>query len=102
MATAAIDLDALNELFENQNKLDDIFNSIFDDDLFLSSSNSSDDHTLGESAHKGKASQDPYCNENSSFYAEEEYFDPNKRRITLFFPVIVEIAVVSYCIMHFT
>ena len=31
--TTAIDINTLDSLFDNQKKLDDIFNSIFDDDL---------------------------------------------------------------------
>ncbi|MFK5948868.1 MAG: M43 family zinc metalloprotease, partial [Methylococcales bacterium] len=39
MTTAAIDIDTLNNLFDNQKKLDDIFNSMFDnDDTLIDSS----------------------------------------------------------------
>ena len=100
MTTAVIDLDALNELFENQNKLDDVFNSIFDEDFFLSSSKSSNDHALGNSAQKG--SQDLNSNENFSFNAEDKTFVQQKLSITNFvMPVVVEIVIVSYCIMYF-
>lgn len=41
MPAAAIDSNVLNSLFENQNKLDDLFDSIFDDDNYFISSVSS-------------------------------------------------------------
>ncbi len=37
MTTATIDIDSLNKLFDNQKRLDDIFDSVFDEDPFLSS-----------------------------------------------------------------
>ncbi len=40
MCTAAIDRDTLNDLFDNQKKLDAVFDSIFDDDSFFISSSS--------------------------------------------------------------
>ena len=101
MTTAAIDLDALNELFENQNKIDDVFSSIFDEDFFLSSSKSSNDHALGSSGQNG--SQDLNSNEDLSFNAEDKIFVQKKRSVTNFvMPVVVEIVVVYYCIMYFS
>lgn len=41
MYAAAIDRNALNGLFDNQKKLDDLFDSIFDDDNYFISSVSS-------------------------------------------------------------
>ena len=101
MTSAAVDLDALNELFENQNKLDDIFNSIFDEDSFLSSSMLSNDHELESRDQKG--SQDLNSNEDLSFNAEDRTFVQIKKSITYFImPVVVEIVAVSYYIIYFT
>ena len=101
MTSAVIDLDALNDLFENQNKLDDIFNSIFDDDSFLSSSMSSNDHELGNREQKG--SQDLSYNEDVSFDAEDITFDQKTRSITfIIMSVVVEIVALSYGIIYFT
>ena len=100
MTTAAIDLDALNELFDNQNKLDDVFSSIFDEDSFLSSSMSFNDHALGSSGQKGN--QDLNSNEDLSFNTEDKTFVQKKRNITYFvMPVVVEIVAISYGIMYF-
>lgn len=41
MNTAPIDRNILNGLFDNQKKLDELFDSIFDDDNFISSPSSS-------------------------------------------------------------
>jgi hypothetical protein len=47
MYTAAIDRNTLNGLFDNQKKLDDLFESIFDDDnYFISSVSSSQSENL--------------------------------------------------------
>ena len=101
MTSAAVNLDALNELFENQNKLDDIFNSIFDEDFFLSSSMSSNDHELG--SRDQESSQDLNSNEDLSFNADDRTFVQKKQSITYFImPVVVEIVAVSYYIIYFT
>ena len=101
MTSAAIDLDTLNELFETQKKLNDVFNSVFDEDYFLISSRSSNDHELG--SRDQKSSQDLNSNEDLSFNAEDRTFVQKKRRKTYFImPVVVEIVAVSYCIFYFT
>jgi hypothetical protein len=47
MYAATIDRHALNGLFDNQKKLDDLFDSIFDDDnYFISSTSSSQSESL--------------------------------------------------------
>ena len=101
MTSAVIDLDALNDLFENQNKLDDIFNSIFDEDSFLSNSMSLDDHPSGSMAQEDN--QDFYSNDDFSFYAKDKTSVQNIRGIMhVAIPVAIEIVAVSYGIMYFT
>ncbi len=47
MSAAIIDSNVLNSLFDNQKKLDDLFDSIFDDDsYFISSASSSQPESL--------------------------------------------------------
>jgi hypothetical protein len=47
MSAAAIDSNVLNNLFDNQKKLDDLFDSVFDDDnYFISSVSSSQSENL--------------------------------------------------------
>ncbi len=47
MSAAVIDSNVLNSLFDNQKKLDDLFDSIFDDDnYFISSASSSQPKNL--------------------------------------------------------
>ena len=101
MTTAAIDLDILNELFDNQKKLDDIFSSMFDDDSFLSSSSSLDDQTFGNSAQKG--SHERSSKDDWSFITEDKTFVQKSRGIFYFImPLMLEIAVIFYGIMHFS
>ncbi|MBE0468554.1 MAG: hypothetical protein IBX55_03495 [Methyloprofundus sp.] len=94
MTASAIDLDVLNELFDNQKKLDDIFGSLFDDDSFLSVS-SYDEPTLRSS--EQKSSQISYSTDD---YADE--FTHGSRSIfSLVMPIAMEIAVIYYGIMYF-
>ncbi|NOQ16573.1 MAG: hypothetical protein GQ581_05900 [Methyloprofundus sp.] len=99
MNTAAIDLDMLNELFENQKKLDAAFNLSFDDDFFL------DSLTLAD---KPKASnrqntQNFNANKKMAFKIEGCAATQKTRGLAyIVVPVAVEIAAISYSIIHFT
>ncbi len=44
MNTAAIDINTLNDLFDNQKKMDELFDSIFDDDSYFINNSSSSSH----------------------------------------------------------
>lgn len=46
MSTVAMNREMLNGLFDNQQKLDELFNSIFDDDDFLINSSSSSNQSV--------------------------------------------------------
>jgi hypothetical protein len=59
MSAVAIDRNALNSLFENQNKLDDLFDSIFDDDNYFISSVSSSQSESHYSAYHSDRSITP-------------------------------------------
>ncbi len=90
MNTTAIDLDMLNELLENQKKLDDIaFDLSFEDDLFLSDFPAPD---------KQKATY------KSTYSVEDTPLDIPKTHSLAYFvvPVSAEIAAISYSIIHFT
>ncbi|MDF1582384.1 MAG: hypothetical protein RQ733_08380 [Methyloprofundus sp.] len=94
MTAAAIDLDVLNELFDNQKKLDDIFGSLFDDDSFLNVS--SYDEPTPRSSEK-KSSQVSYSEDD---YADE-FTQGSRSILSLVMPVVMEIAVIYYGIMYF-
>lgn len=92
MTTAAIDVDLLNELFDNQKKLDDVFNSMFDDDSFLSSPASA----------KSSSRQAKQYDEDFSLSAQNSLGANKTNNIThVVLPVALEIAIISYCIMYF-
>ena len=94
MATAAIDLDMLNELFDNQKNLDDILN----EDFFLDSSILVDDEESETSTLK-----DIQFNKDMLSNSENKYFLQDGRRIIkLLVPVILEIAIISYGITYFS
>jgi len=99
MTAAAIDVDTLNNLFDNQKKLDDIFNSIFDnEDTFMSSSVSSNN----QSQHSVQASsQDVFYQEEFTLEFDNEVYVPQKRNVIyMVLPVVLEVAAIYYGIMH--
>jgi hypothetical protein len=88
MTTAAIDTDLLNELFDQQKKLDDIFNSMFDDDFFLDE--------------KPSKSNQQQTNKNLSFNTTNNSLVQKNHGIAhTIIPVVIEIAIISYCIINF-
>jgi hypothetical protein len=96
MATVAIDIDILNELFDNQKNLDDILN----DDFFLESSILVEDQASETSDLKDDL--DIQFNKDISFNSESKYFLQGSRRIfRLLVPVILEVAVIFYCVSYF-
>jgi len=89
MTTSVIDINTLNDLFDNQQKLDDVFDSMFDEDPFLDSSPSS-------------ASQNSYTVDNDYAYFNANVNDKTGTQSTtqsslqLIMPVVLEIAVLYY------
>jgi len=98
MTAAAIDLDTLNELFDNQKKLDDIFGSLFDDDSCLTAS-SYDEPTPRRSGQTSSSAS--YSRDSSTFNTADEFTQDSRSILSLVMPVAVEIAVMYYGIMYF-
>jgi len=94
MTAAAIDLDVLNELFDNQKKLDDIFGSLFDDDSCLSASSYDEPTPRGGDQ---KDNQATYSKDNFA----DEFTQESRSTLSLVMPVVLEIAVIYYGIMYF-
>jgi len=94
MTAAAIDLDVLNELFDNQKKLDDIFGSLFDDDSCLSAS------SYDEPAPKGSGQKDNQATYSKDNFADE-FTQESRSTLSLVMPVVLEIAVIYYGVMYF-
>jgi len=96
--TTAIDINTLDSLFDNQKKLDDIFNSIFDDDL--DSEFSIDIHA--SQSYEQKSSLDIHTIDDYSFNTGNEVLIQKKQNIPYFIiPVVLEIAALYYGIMYF-
>jgi len=109
-ASATIDIDTLNNLFDNQKKLDDIFSSVFDDDSFFVSSSapiekvsdSKDQKAAQDSSSNDSSSSNDWSNDDWSYKNDDVYFVQEKRSIIyLIFPVMLEIAALYYGIMYF-
>jgi len=89
-----IDVNALNDLLENQKKLDDVFDSMFDEDPFLDSS----------PALSINSNSDTYSRENEDFsWANNEKPTDQERQSIVYvvMPIVLEIAVLYYGIMYF-
>lgn len=94
MTSAAIDIDTLNNLFDNQKKLDDLFDLMFDEDA-LNNSSTSPNIASGNTQ---KISS--YHSEELSFSPEDDSFVQNNRStIGFIMPVVLEIAAIYYGIM---
>ena len=103
MATVAVDLDLLNELFDNQKKLDNVLDSMFDEAPLLSSSKSVSDHAPEVSAQKGGQDLVGFnSNEDMSFNFEDESVDQNNRKIIYYVAVAAEVSAIAYGLSYFT
>jgi len=93
MTTATIDVDTLNNLLDNQKKLDDIFDSIFDEDMLINNLISFEDE-----------SSDQDISDNSeefSFDFDDDIIEPKKRSVIGFvLPIVIEIAAIYYAIVY--
>jgi hypothetical protein len=96
MCAAVIDIHALNSLFDNQRKLDDLFDSIFDDDNFISSVTTSQSENLyAESSAVGSFTPKQSGVRKSLLTIKEQC--PH------FFvlPLMLEIAAIYFVVTHF-
>jgi len=92
MTTIGIDRNILNDLLDNQKKLDDVFDSIFDEDPFLDSSPTSAEYAVFDDSQ----SPDTYVSFNDSDTTDGK---PTST-MQLIIPVALEIAVIYYGITY--
>ncbi len=120
MTTAVqLDLDLLNELFDNQKLLDngstnsktsifdddDLFNTpIIEEDPFLKDSLSFNDPSLGISGQNDSFDlADFQASQDLNFDFDDDMFESkNKNVLTIVVPVVMEIAVISCGIIYFS
>lgn len=101
MFKSAIDRNALNGLFDNQKKLDDLFDSIFDDDdYFISSTISSaaastQSRCVAYEADRGRSRASKH-----NPIAESVLMLKNQCPYFFVLPVMVEIAAVYFVVSH--
>ena len=95
MTVATIDLDTLNNLFDNQKKLDDMFDLMFDEDPLSNSSTSFNDKAFGN------AQNISYNREELSFNPEDDFVQKKRSAIGFVMPVVMEIAAIYYGIFYF-
>ena len=94
MYTAAIDGNTLNGLFDNQKKLDDLFDSIFDDDnYFISSASSS---SLTEKRYSAERQYSPGPNR----VTESLLMIKNRSPYFLMLPIVLEVAVIYFVVAN--
>ncbi|BCG63961.1 MAG: hypothetical protein methR_P1713 [Methyloprofundus sp.] len=101
MSRSGIDLDMLNDLFENQKKLDDAFNSMFDDDddAFLSDLKVPEVKASNVRTRQRKQQARPLQIEGAS---QDSFFEKNSHSILrILIPVALEIALICYGIIYF-
>lgn len=92
MTSPTIDLDTLNDLFENQKKPDDILSSFFDDDSALSTTLSNEQ----------KSTNNLYSNDDFSFNPTDKTTVKTKQNIVYFvLPVVFEIAALYITVSFF-
>lgn len=96
MYTAAIDRNTLNGLFDNQKKLDDLFESIFDDDNYFISSASS---SQSENFYATSAASRSFTPKPSRM---KESLLTIKEQCPYFFvlPIMLEIAAIYFVVTH--
>lgn len=103
MTATAIDVKTLNELFDNQKKLDDLFGSFFDDEFLLSAS-SYDEPSPRKYAQKSHQARHSVVNSSAklSVNTEDEITFKSKSILSLIIPVLVEIVIIYYGIIYFS
>ena len=93
MYTATIDRNALNGLFDNQKKLDDLFDSIFDDDnFFISSASSSQPYTVPKPTRTFTPKPTPVRDSLLRVKEQTPYF--------FMLPIVLEIAAIYFVVAN--
>ncbi len=104
MTTVALDLDALNELFDNQKKLDDVLNSMFDEEPIFGNYNPPSEHKRKSTPnHKTRQHiNDTYASEDLSFNANDKPFVlKNRSMLYIIVPLVAEVAAIYYGFVYF-
>lgn len=91
MNTIAIDKSTLNGLFDNQKKLDDLFDSIFDDDNYFITSSSPSTASSTNKDFRSEAESLSYYSSNSR---QEASFNSRNSSISYLLPIGLEIGVI--------
>ncbi len=103
MTTAAIDLDTLNKLFDNQKRLDDIFDSMFDEDPFLSSPTPFSDYAKKQdNTISQKASNNGYSNDELLFSVRKSDFVQRLQGLSYFVLPALELIAIYYGVSYLT
>jgi len=92
MNTLAIDTNTINSLFDNQKKVDELFDSIFDDDnFFIASSYSSQSENRRSVSSKGRQISSYADNSKESFLAIRA-----RNPYYMVLPILLEIAAIYF------
>jgi len=95
MYAATIDKNALNSLFDNQKKVDDLFDSIFDDEnYFISTSSFYESRNVVNSANQRVSSKHNQLAESLFTIKEQHpYF--------FMFPIMLEVVAIYFVVANF-
>jgi hypothetical protein len=92
MYAATIDRNALNDLFDNQKKLDDLFDSIFDDDNYFISTIASQPYTAPKATRTFTPKPTPVRDSLLRVKEQTPYF--------FMLPIVLEIAAIYFVVAH--
>lgn len=93
MNAVAIDTNTINSLFDNQKKVDELFDSIFDDDNFFISSSSSSSQAESRSSSFESESRFSYGGDS----AKESFLAMSTHNPYYFvLPIVLEIAAIYF------
>ena len=93
MSTVAIESNMLNGLFDNQKKLDELFDSIFDDDNYFISSSSTSSSSQSGSRHSAYEVESQYSVKKSPLAIKQN-------PISYVLPIVLEIAAIYWIVTN--
>lgn len=95
MNTVAIDSKALNSLFDNQKRLDDLFDSIFDDQNYLISAS-----VYSAPAQKSYVNRSSDNTDHRMTNFKQSRLAVNQNRFAYLIPILLEIAIIYWVVTN--
>ena len=96
MNTVVIDRNTLNSLFENQKRLDDLFDTIFDDENYFISSSS-----YSSSSESSQPSRTAEKRHSHAGKVKESILAIQRNRLYYVLPIVLEVAIIYLVVANF-